>query len=94
LQRAAEGLIIHGRHSKEDAVMWVRLASAVALSALLGGCSAQQQDDGAEPVANDAAKGTVFKEMAGTLDKARGVEDTAAQQQQQLDRALEQAEGK
>jgi len=57
------------------------------------GCSGQQEASKAspEPVTKDA-KDTVFRETVGTMDKARAVEDTAAQHQQQLDQALENAE--
>jgi outer membrane murein-binding lipoprotein Lpp len=63
---------------------------------LLAACSASQQE-GKEKSAAQAPKNpaqeTVFKDMVGTMDKARAVEDTAAQHKQQLDQALQQAEG-
>jgi len=38
-------------------------------------------------------KDTAFGDMAGAMDKARGVEATTMQQKEDLDRAVQEAEG-
>jgi hypothetical protein len=90
-------------------MIWTQLASTAVLVSLLTACSASQEEksnesaaraqqdaakNAAQDTAKNTAKNTVFKEMVGTMDKARGVEDTAAQHKEQLDQALERAEGK
>jgi uncharacterized lipoprotein YajG len=78
-----------------------RLASTSVLIALLAACDAPPKEQAATPAADtaqqdpkQAAKDTVFGDMVGTMDKARTVEDTAAQRQREVQQAVEEAEGK
>jgi hypothetical protein len=76
---------------------WALLASTTVLTVLLAACGAPAQQDAAKPAsaaASDGQAGTVFDDMAATKDRARAVEDAAAQRQRELQRSLEQAEGK
>jgi hypothetical protein len=58
-----------------------------ALIVCLGLCACGAQE---EP---PAVKDTVFGDAVGTMDKARAVQDTTLQHKEDLDRALESAEG-
>jgi hypothetical protein len=78
-----------------------RLASASVLIALLAACGAPSTEEAskaapgaAQQDPKQAAKETVFGDMVDTMDKARAVEDTAAQRQREVQEAVEQAEGK
>lgn len=78
-----------------------RLASASILMASLAACGAPPNEESAKPAPGaaqqdprQAAKDTVFGDMVDTMDKARTVEDTAAQRQREMQEAVEQAEGK
>ena len=62
-----------------------RLVAVLAL-ALLGGCGAA--DDAAEDREPPPVEETVFKDMAGTMDKARGVEGMLQQQKEERDRQV------
>lgn len=76
---------------------WARLASTTVLTAFLAACGAPPPEDAAKPVSGatpDGQAGTVFDDMVGAKDRARAVEDAAAQRQRELQRSLEQAEGK
>lgn len=66
------------------------LLAAIAFTAL-GGCgSSAEHDAPAEP---PPVKDTAFDELTGTMDRARGVQDTVDAQKQELDRQLRSAEG-
>lgn len=67
------------------------LPLALVLAPILAACTPDpgpQQPEPPPPVKN-----TVFGDMAGAVDKARAVEATTQQQQQEMDRALQEAEG-
>lgn len=55
---------------------------------LLAACGPGERAEDQPPPLKD----TAFGDMAGTLDKARGVEDTALQHKEAIDRALERDE--
>lgn len=59
---------------------------AVLTLALLGGCGAA--DDAAKDREPPPVEETVFKDMAGTMDKARGVEGMLQQQKEERDRQV------
>jgi len=64
------------------------LGAALSLAAsLLSGCGSEP-----EPTPPPPVEETVFRDMAGAVDKARAVEGTVQQHKQELDRALEQQE--
>jgi hypothetical protein len=68
-----------------------RISLAAICVLVLGACGG-----GAEPAAPPdppPVKDTVFGDMAGTMDKARGVQDTVNAQKQELDRQVQAAEG-
>lgn len=72
--------------------MWVcQACRALAMSMLLTACGAQKQT--APAPEDNPAKQTVFKEMVEAEDRARAVQGTVDQHKQQLDQALEAAEG-
>ena len=76
---------------------WALLASTTILTAPLAACGAPPQEDAAKPASRTTSAGqadTVFDDMVDTKDRARAVEDAAAQRQRELQRSLEQAEGK
>ena len=79
---------------------WAGLAFVSAITALLVGCGAppspapETTQEDAQREAKQAAKDTVFGDTVETMDKARAVEDVAAQRQRELQQSLEQAEGK
>ena len=75
---------------------WAR-AAAVILTALLTACGGSSQEEAgsaAEGPAAQAPQQTVFDDMVGAQDRARAVEDVAAERQRELQRTLEEAEGK
>ena len=61
------------------------LCCAVALTACGG---AQEEEKAPMPVED-----TVFGDAVGTMDKARAVEETTLKHKEELDRAMETAEG-
>ncbi len=64
---------------------------ALAMTTVVAACT---PDPGPEkPTPPPPLKDTVFGDMAGAVDKARGVEATTMQQKQEMDRALQEAEG-
>jgi hypothetical protein len=64
----------------------------LAISMALAACT---PDPGPEkPTPLPPVKDTVFGDMAGAVDQARSVEATTMQQKQEMDRALEDAEGR
>lgn len=66
------------------------LLAAIACMAL-GGCgSSAKQEAPAEP---PPVKDTVFGDMVGAMDKARGVQDTMDARKQEVDRQMKSAEG-
>jgi nitrous oxide reductase accessory protein NosL len=68
----------------------LRIASGLALVALLAACGA------AEDAPRDApppVQDTAFGEMVGTMDKARGVENTTLQHKEDIDEAVRESEG-
>ena len=64
----------------------LRFCAALAGALLLSGCGASDREP--QPV-NE----TAFGEMAGTIDKARGVQDTVDGHKQGIDEALQSQEG-
>jgi hypothetical protein len=62
-----------------------RLMAALSV-ALLGGCGAA--DDADTRPAPPPVEETVFRDMVGAMDKARGVEDTLQKQREDRDRQL------
>lgn len=67
-----------------------RILSAVSLVPLvlvLAACGSKQQPEAPPPVED-----TAFKDMAGAIDEARGVEATLQQQKDDLDRTLQEHE--
>lgn len=63
--------------------------SLIAVSMLLAACGAQDEAPPEPPPVKD----TAFGDMVGTMDKARGVEDTTMQHKEDLDRAMQESEG-
>jgi hypothetical protein len=67
-----------------------RVCSVVLAYMLLQGCGGSPDEGGQrEPPPVDE---TVFGDAVGTMDRARGVEDTTLQRKQDLDRASDQQE--
>jgi hypothetical protein len=67
----------------------VRLLAAMLFSFGLAACGSDS-----EPREETApVKDTVAGDLVGTMDKARGVEDTTMQHKEELDRAMDAAEG-
>jgi hypothetical protein len=65
-----------------------RLICTSALIALLAGCGSESHEEAAPPEVKD----TAFGDMVGTMDKARGVEDTIGQQKRDTDEQLDKQE--
>ena len=57
---------------------------------LIGGCGSSEPEAPPEPM---PVEETVFGDTVGTLDKARGVQDTVDTHKQDLDRQMDAAEG-
>jgi hypothetical protein len=69
-----------------SAVKTVGLAGIAALALAACGSSEPPPEEAPPPVSE-----TAFGDMVGTMDKARGVEDTTQEHKQALDRALEES---
>lgn len=67
-----------------------RVCSTMLTAMLLAACGPAQEPEPAEP---PPVKDAAFGDMVGTMDEARGVEDTLQQQKQAADRAIDEAEG-
>ncbi|MET0499330.1 MAG: hypothetical protein ABW106_13785 [Steroidobacteraceae bacterium] len=67
----------------------VRPLLLLVLTLALTGCGSESSQPPAPP---PPVKDTAFGDMAGAMDKARGVEATTMQQKEELDRAVQQAE--
>ena len=65
-----------------------RIGLATLCACFLAGCGSSSEPPQPPPV-----KDTAFGDLVGTMDKARGVQDTVDAQKQQADRQLEAAEG-
>jgi len=65
-----------------------RIGLATICVCLLAACGGSPQPQEPPPVED-----TAFGAMVGTMDKARGVQDTVDAQKQQTDRQLDVAEG-
>lgn len=66
----------------------------VALSMLvIAGLSACGSEDAAERPEPPPVEETAVGDMVGTLDEARGVQDTTMKHKQDMDRALQESEG-
>lgn len=63
-------------------------AGSLAFAALLLAACGSEQKPAEPPPLED----TAFRDMAGAMDKARGVEATLQQQQEALDRTLQENE--
>ena len=66
----------------------LRLGLAMICATLLLGCGSSSEPPEPPPV-----KDTAFGDMVGTMDKARGVQDTVDAQKQQTDQQIDAAEG-
>ena len=66
------------------------LLTTIVLTAL-GACGSGA--DSQKPAEPPPVKDTAFGDMVGTMDKARGVQDTVDAQKQDTDRQLQSAEG-
>lgn len=70
--------------------MHIRLRTALAAILLAtAGCGSSEPSAPPPP----AVKDTVFGDMAGTMDKARGVQDVVQQQKEATDKAIENSAG-
>lgn len=67
-----------------------RMLAAFSLVCTLSACS-PSPDEQREPP--PPVKGTAFGDTVATMDKARAVEDTTMQHKEDVDRALQEAEG-
>jgi len=65
------------------------LLSIGLLSCALSACGPSPEEQREPP----AVKDTAFGDMVGTMDRARGVEDTTMQHKEDVDRSLDEAEG-
>ena len=65
-----------------------RIAFASAVATLLVGCGSAEAPDPEPPPVDE----TVFGDMAGTIDKARSVEDVTLQRKEELNKAMEESE--
>ena len=73
----------------------MRRKSSLDLSfVLLTGCVMLSGCSSGEPPAPPPVQETVFGDAVGTMDRARAVEGVTMQQKQDIDQALDQAEGK
>jgi hypothetical protein len=66
-----------------------RSLAALFVASALSACGTGQDESREPPPIED----TVFGDTVGAMDKARGVEATTLQHKQELDRAMEAAEG-
>jgi outer membrane lipoprotein-sorting protein len=64
----------------------------VSMLATVSGCGQDRAPE--EPPSPPPVKDTVFKDMSGAMDKARSVEGTTMQQKENMDRAVQEAEGR
>jgi nitrous oxide reductase accessory protein NosL len=71
-------------------ISFPRTVCAVALAAVLAACGAADDSTRAEP---PPVEETAFGDMVGTMDEARGVEDTTMQHKENIDQALRESEG-
>lgn len=69
----------------------VRALAVSAMLAALAACGGGKQEP--PPAPAPVAQDTVFDDMTGTMDKARGVQDTVDAQKRELDRQVQAAEG-
>lgn len=68
-----------------------RLLLATICLFALGACGSGAESQ--QPAEPPPVQDTAFGDMVGTMDKARGVQDTVDAQKQELDRQLQSAEG-
>jgi hypothetical protein len=66
-----------------------KMLAALSISCALAACSPSPDEQREPPPVKD----TVFGDTVSTMDKARSVEDTTMQHKQELDRAVQDAEG-
>jgi hypothetical protein len=66
-----------------------RTLAAIVICCALSACGGSE-DESREPM---PVKDTVLGDAIGTMDKARAVEDTTLQHKEDLDRAMDEAEG-
>jgi hypothetical protein len=66
-----------------------RTLAALVICGALSACGGGQE----EPREPMPVKDTVLGDAIGTMDKARAVEDTTMQHKEDLDRAMDEAEG-
>ncbi|MFL6547444.1 MAG: hypothetical protein ACJ8OJ_02050 [Povalibacter sp.] len=62
---------------------------AIGCAFVLFGCGSGESDRDRQP---PPVKDTVFGDMVGTMDKARGVQDTVDAQKEELDRQVKKQE--
>jgi hypothetical protein len=67
------------------------LVAILAFACLLVGCGSGGTEEARKPP--PPVKDTAFGDMVGTMDKARGVEDTTMQHKRDMDAAIESQEG-
>lgn len=75
-----------------------RSFNMVAIGLWLAACSPPPEEpkttDSARETARETAKETIFGDSVEAMDRARAVEDTAAEHRRQLEQAEQQAEGR
>jgi hypothetical protein len=79
---------VHFRGKEIDMIAYRRL-TLLAVGLALSACGASQDESREPPLVEE----TVFGDAVGTMEKARAVEDTTRQHKEDLDRAMEAAEG-
>lgn len=68
-----------------------RILLATIAFMVLGGCGSSAEHEA--PSEPPPVKDTAFGDMVGTMDKARGVQDSVDTHKQELDRQVQSAEG-
>jgi hypothetical protein len=69
----------------------LRLGTILIAGCFLAACGSAGDDEERKP--QPPVEDTAFGDMVGTMDKARGVEDTTMQHKQDTDKAIEQLDG-
>jgi hypothetical protein len=75
--------------AKSKMINMQRTILAAAVLCIFSGCNSKPAPPAEPPPVQD----TAFGDMVGTVDKARGVQDTVDAQKQALDQQLKAAEG-
>lgn len=69
----------------------IKITAAAILLAALAGCGSSEPPQ--PPPAPPPVQDTAFGDLVGTMDRARGVQDTVQQQKEATDKAIENSEG-